>query len=781
MQVVNNLYLIYDQTGLSSLIPIYKTTNANNEVNFYAADNLKPINFTREYLEEAVKINIPEFTIDSQGYQILFFLLVEHTNGELPEINDYRELSKYIQLLILQMTNQGQINVLQTPKQITKPDTGYRVMYSNKLKAFNEQLEDLNLKQYPEEYQNILNNFVRLHSHKDITIDALTKLQNSNLIITNIPHIDINILSHLDYDFITYLSRFSVYLQELIKSDNFFIQYITTHYGTNILKEKDLLDDNIIKLYNIKPTIPTYKQYLNLLLRNDNIFPWSTINNLIIEGKYYNVKYLVDKYQIDVYDLDAVAIGASRNMKIVDLLNPSNDDFETINSILQGASKTNPEWFEILRERFGIEQNIYLFRVYIRDAFYGNNLEMVKYLRDVYQADLQGLIQAIEFGWIDTLYELLHRNMKQINRFNLEHEFDNNDDNVSPTLTLLQYVFHSQILNINGIRDIFQEIIDAEININDPDDSAEGSFWYYNILPLIESIGETGDDKIISFFLNRLNILFAFNNSVKSRFYLELLNNIIKSGNLTLFKKYFDVVKVMFLNFEDENGEYIGSENMEQLFGKDLSDIEIGKDLSNEEIENIKDRILLQMLDMNMVVKSCNMRMISYFESLGLLNGKIVEPIKLHKLYVGANDKFINSIVYTLNAKNIDIYDHLSPKLIDSEYLSKKYSISRDILETESGMSGNNNNIYEPLLYTLYQRGVINLHYMIIDVAFQQDPARDIKELIWILKLTPLQFISILKSMDTKIYSSFYSTIPILISDNYLTQDQVQFVYDVNK
>jgi len=744
-EIINNLYVLFDKSDLNSFTSVYKFTDEFGEAKFISTQKLTEIDIL---VDDVIIINIPSFTIDLKGYEVVIFLLYEYINGQLTVIETYDDFNKYLHPLILQMDEQGQINILQTPKQITKPNTTYRVMYSirlNKIPSFSEPfiLDDINrnivnLKQYPEGYNKILNSFNEDYKFKDITVDSLLTLQNTNLKLLNIPHIDINILVNFDYKFITYLAQFSPYLLNLIDTENFYMEYIIAHYGRNILNEKDLNSDRKEKL--------SYKQWFNYLIRNDTIFFKIEINRIIQQGKYYLTKHIFEKHTQKnyMYDMFLYYIGKSENINMVNILDNIDENWELINEVLVGASQTNPEWFEELINKFNVDFNEINIPYFIHGTFIANNLTMVKHLINKYKATFdeytdEGNIYGLLYG----LIEVFTFNIKQIKKDSLEHEKDENY--ISSTLKLLKYVFiESEKLNINYFRNTSQRLINNGVDINDENNE---NIYLRSITELTRYLGESGDDKLVSFFLNDLNIMVNFNNFVKVSLYIILLHSIAGSGNVTLFKKYFNIVK-----------EILSEEIIIQ---------------NNLDLQDSNETNLLKLIDPKAAIDSGNIEMVKHFDSLDLFDGRMYEKIVRPKMIIEGPD-VVNIIVYALNSENMEIFNYLNDKFADTEYFVSNI-FQRDILETGSGLGDNNNNVYDPLLFTLYLRGIINLYDIIAFDPYQDYPEDNIVELIWIFRMPSSDFISFLKIIDNRWYPHLMRTLNRLIELHYITEDDIQF------
>ena len=752
--IVNNLFLKYTKNIPQLSLLAFRTTygelppemqlmipNAQDDDTILLSLDGSIIKQEDFYTDNTIVLKTEPFMVDVNGYQVIYILLKRHTNDQ----NDIG-----LEPLILQMDSNGIVHSL-----LQNPVPGkYRT-----ITYFMFDIPNHKLKYNHHQYIEIVNEFMfkhkmeqtnKLNNRTDITVDSLLKLQNLNLKLFNIPHIDINILSHLEYNLINYLARFSPYLLKLIDTEEFYMGYITAHYGTNILNEKDdsssrdvnkdtTFSSSIRTEKDIKREKITYKQWYNYLLRNDVIFFWGNVNELIRKGKYYLVKYIFEKHeQINNYHHHPYSIGESKNMKIVDLLGDISDDTTLISEILEGAAKTNPEWFEELLNKFNVNHNEINLGGYLYHAFLSNNLNMVKYFRNIYQIDFN-IIQRNVFDLLNSLFYL---NVREIKKNSLKHE--NENDYTSPTLDLLRYLFiETHMLDVNYFRNGSQQFINAGVNINN---YTEGYGYLYDIMRLIGYIGKSGDDKLISFFLNNLNIMSNFNNKTKISLHLTLLNSIAESGNTTLFKKYFNIVKEMLTE------EVIVMNNLN--------------------ISNSNETNLLKLITPSSGIKSGNMEMVKHFDSLGLFDGRVYEKNRKNVMQVEGSD-VVNIIVYALNAENIDIFDYLSPKLIDEEYTSQY--LSPDILATESGLDINNNNIYDPLLFILYSRGMINLYDM-ISFSFYHPEVYIIVEIIWIFKLTPVQFINVFKNLW---HSNLYlnQILDELVDINYLTEDDIKFIH----
>jgi len=629
-------------------------------------------------------LKVEPFIVNLNGYQIVYILLKRQTD---------RDDDLGVDAIILQMDETGKVHSL-----LQNPVPGkYRV-----IKFFIFSIPNVELKQLPSQYFEILKDFEYRHGvdiydnitqqmrkKEDISVDSLLKLQNSNIILTNIPHIDINILTNLHYDFVVYLSKFSPYISELINSNDFLKEYLEKHYGEKITLEKSI---------NI-----SYKQWLDFILRNDNIILHKILNELILTGKYYLFSYLIRKWNYDVYYLDMQSIGKSQDIRMIDLLNIADDDTETIDHILRGAAETNIEWFEYLMNRFKFQP----YNSFLDNILASNDLIILKYFQIKWNLSLTDEIMQGQ-GQQDFPIIIF-----------LAHLFSGRNDYYD----LIQYIF-STTLNVNYFRTVPGVVIETGhgVEINEE--------YFDQLQGLSYTLGTNVDERTIEFFFNDEYIIKDENgNDIKMRglamlsqldekysfeVYKNFLDGLCSSGNLSLFVKYLEKARQIFSN-NPEREKQLRNEN---LFTMDK--------YINGELRHIQNIINPQS-----VLHSNSLDMVKYFDELGLFD-KVIEIYE--EGVMKGDPNMFNPIGYTLNADNLEIFDYLAPKFL--KWFGDAHTITESLYFGGQGIL--QFNPYNPLIYQLKERDLINVPYL-IEIVLKNGwyPTNFIENIIWIFRLKP--------------------------------------------
>jgi len=750
--LIDNLFFFYDNENkftnhLIFRLPLHKEYKVNEKDNIDNIDNIedilistegKQIEQDDEYLKNVIILQTSPFVVDIQGYQLVYIALIDSSdkninnvsssrNNASPKIyrpdgtqNDASTKSMYysdgtqnnafspkMYSLILQMDANGKVQSL---LQDHIPQSSYRVLKTfifHPLTVIDNKITEIKLKSLPVQYLDIVNEFTNKHlidniNGSNIDSNSLLKLQNSNVILFYDQLIDINILSNLDYDFLVYLSSFSPYMQKLISSEQFLIEYITKQYGRGILNEK--------------PTEVSYKEWLQFILRNDNISIRHTINDIIKYGKYHLLNHLIKKHKLNKEDLDTIYVGQSQNMRIVDLYQDEFEKLELKYDILTGAAKTNPQWFETLLNKFSINN---LDARLLTNAISANNLTMVKYLQEEFHLSLTDAVNIndMDFPDIDVLIWIFSENKK--------------DD----CFDLISYLYET-VLNINFFRTTTEALARNAYGL--VIENKNGPVVIKGYLNKIKSLawhaGMNGYERTVDYVMNDIYIEHTPNGEVEKRglniiaqlemesfhVYMMLLTGLCQSGNINLFRKYLNIFRRSFPQVQEiQNDEFL---------------LRPGKSIVN--IEN--------------VLRSGSINTVKYFDSLGLISqfvdvrkigighitSTLVEPT-IHTTHNSLQQEVIQKqnksieIVYHSNEENFEVFDYLAPIFL------KEVNIEKFTLHTYLSNAGIfEYDIFHPQLFELKNRGLID-PIILLDIILKQGGymVSYVENIIWIFRL----------------------------------------------
>lgn len=642
---------------------------------------------------------LPNITIDTHGSELIIFILSsENTDIKtlIFQVDSHIRIQQLNSIILENKISEFNIEyvaIVNLPSNILSKDT------------------TVNLMSIPSKFQTYISDLVYNYQNK-LNIEFILNLKSIKflLTLTRDSSIDINIISNIDYKDLLQYAEYDPYLNNLIQSENFAINYILNNYGREIFNEKpDELNSlelqsklkyyiHDAKKYNIVKL--NYKKYLNFI--NSSFIPVfnsTIIDNIIINDLYHLFNYLIKDDQIknfiisylinnDYVDYYIDVILANRNISffsiLIKLIEESDYEYE-ITWGLATVIKTGDifyfnEFFSLYGEQIPIYQNN---NHYYIAALNSSNVDMIQLIV------LQYNIDQVSF-------------LEHIIREEFEDDFNFIFEKIS--LPILEYIFGYTLTELKDNRnvsiDLFNEIV--------PSSSVYPILLPLNFLNemrhelvklLINDIADTESIETIEYML-MLTFGLKYEQTAKDpeyqKYFYKLLETMCIKGNFEQFKYFFDKIKKYIITEEGKYMMFYFDEYRDMNDSEGDSEGDSEDDSEGDSKDIIKEDVNLYSIVPDnrwyvSVIISGNIDFIKYFQNEYNLHPIVADKtdiilsfrqydihtsnkVKTLTFFEKYNKDSIPVILLSIMSDNVDMYLYL-----DHYYYSKDSPIDFDV------------------------------------------------------------------------------------------------------